>query len=274
MTFADPDWLGLWRELVERATRYDADAERSRHRAHRLEKDKPDPLVETVCRMLGPEQTVVEIGPATGRWTLPLARVVRRVTAIDSSPVMIQRLRHNVAEAGLDNVDIRKGAWEETDLEPHDAVLGSHSMYAASDLAAFVLSMQRASRRYCFLSLRVTSPAGVMAELSRQVHGHSHDSANFVIGYNALLSLGIFPNVLIEPAVKRWADDSLDAALRRAKRHLHLSEADTRWDAAIHETLARRLFAQDGGLRWPDWMRSALMWWEVEPEMNVGRGPA
>lgn len=264
MPFVDPDWLGLWRELVDDSLRHaDACAHAKAH-PHRLAKARPDPLVDFVCRMLGPEQTAIDVGAATGRWTIPLASVARRVTAVDPSPEMVEQLRHNVAQAGLQNVTIVQSAWEQAQLEAHDAVVSSHSMYGASDFAALVRSLQRAARKYCFLAIRLTSFDGVMGELCRKVRGHSHDSANAVIGYNALLSMGIYPNVLVEPVVRHWQDESHEAALLRARRHLLLTDADTRWDGWIAETLDQRLVLADGVYHWPDWMRSALIWWKVE----------
>jgi hypothetical protein len=60
--------------------------------------------------------------------------------------------------------------------------------------------------------------------------------------------------------VRVWTDSTLDAAVARAKRHLRLD--DDRHDAEIRHVLADRLALVDGAYRWPDGMRSALIWWD------------
>ena len=109
--------------------------------------------------------------------------------------------------------------------------------------------------------MRIPAHDGVIGELSERFRGGWHDSPNFIVGYNLLLAAGFHPNVLMEPKPGRhWIDPTLDHAVARAKRHLHLDDAGH--DAAIREILSRRLTFTDGSYRWPDGMRSALIWWE------------
>lgn len=55
---------------------------------------------------LNERSLVVDLGAGTGQFTIEAARVADRVIAVDISPVMVARLRNNVAAAGLPNVDI------------------------------------------------------------------------------------------------------------------------------------------------------------------------
>lgn len=52
------------------------------------------------------ESTVVDLGTGTGQFALAAARVCRRVVAVDVSPVMLDRLRAEVADAELANVEV------------------------------------------------------------------------------------------------------------------------------------------------------------------------
>jgi SAM-dependent methyltransferase len=49
---------------------------------------------------------VVEFGPGTGQFTVRVAPVCARVTAVDVSPIMLRRLSAKVRELALDNVDV------------------------------------------------------------------------------------------------------------------------------------------------------------------------
>jgi SAM-dependent methyltransferase len=54
---------------------------------------------------IGGGSTVVDIGAGTGQFTLAAAEVVRRVVAVDVSPVMLARLREKLAARGAGNVE-------------------------------------------------------------------------------------------------------------------------------------------------------------------------
>lgn len=199
---------------------------------------------------------MLDIGAGAGRYAIPFARVVRSVTAIEPSKRMAELLR----QSAMANLRLVEARWEDAEVEPHDAAFCSHAMYSSEDLVGFVRKMEAKARRVCFLVMRVPSHDGVMRELSIRIHGEPHDSPNFFVGCNVLYGMGIYADVAMEPSVRPWTDDSFDAAVDRARRHLAL-EGDTSWDDAIRETLARRLTLRDGRYYWPDGMRSALVWW-------------
>jgi len=55
---------------------------------------------------LGASSVVVDLGTGTGQFALTVAPTCRRVVAVDPSPVMLERLRRKIDEAGADNVEI------------------------------------------------------------------------------------------------------------------------------------------------------------------------
>jgi hypothetical protein len=105
---------------------------------------------------------------------------------------------------------------------------------------------------------------GIIGELSLSIYGHHHDSPNAIIAYNALYSVGIYANVLVESDIYRWADNTFEEAFARAKRHLRL-QSSTTYNTLIRDTLAKRLSLLNNCYVWPDGMRSALLWWSPSP---------
>jgi len=63
------------------------------------------------------EETAVDIGAGPGLLTLPLARLTRKVWAIDISPAMCALLRTRVAEQSLDNIEIAVASADRLPLE-------------------------------------------------------------------------------------------------------------------------------------------------------------
>ena len=82
-----------------------------------------------------------------------------------------------------------------------------------------------------------------------------------MIAYNALYTMGIDVNILVETSIVNWFNQTMEDAFIRAKRHLRIQMSDTTYDDLIHSTLKRRLNFSDGAYIWPDGMRSALLWW-------------
>jgi 16S rRNA (adenine1518-N6/adenine1519-N6)-dimethyltransferase len=65
---------------------------------------------------VGPDDTVVEIGPGLGALTLPLARAVRRVIAIEKDAALVQVLGAELLDAGILNVRVIHADVLATDL--------------------------------------------------------------------------------------------------------------------------------------------------------------
>ena len=270
------DWAALWRQLVEvRDARHaqrpagDQDPWRERARGfHRRVAERwarPDSSRDLMLSQIDGDTTVLDIGAGTGSWTILLARQARQVTAVDPSPGMLEVLRENVEAEGLNNVTIVQGAWPEVQVDVHDLSLCAHAMYGVADLPLFVRRMMAVTRRRCFLLMRAPVAGSVMAQAAQRVWGQPHDSPNFVIGYNVLMQMGIYANVLMENTGVwgAWTNASLEEAFEEMKSKLGLT-GPSEHDDYLRGLLEEHLTYQDGQWVWPPSMRSALVYWDVE----------
>jgi SAM-dependent methyltransferase len=275
------DWIQLWSELVRVQNCSYAHDKRLDQRDHWRERAqefdghvrrrwaKSDSSRTFIVAQLDalPGATVLDIGTGTGAWAAVLARHARRVTAVEPSPAMLQVLRSNLTSEKIANVEIVEDAWPQAQVGVHDFTLCSHSMYGLPDFAQFIQSIEAVTRQMCFLLIRAPTMDGVMAEAARRVWGHSYDSPNFQIAFNALLQLGIFPNVLMEDLGRwtPWVSDSLEDARAQIKRRLGLNQTSEH-DVFLVELLQRRLTCVDGKYVWPPAMRTALVYWHTQKE--------
>ena len=272
------DWCALWRELCEaqaRARRADPRVDAAdpwRHRAREFAAgvarrwSAPDSSRATVAAWLDahPGSSVLDVGAGTGAWAAFLAGRAGRVTAVEPSAAMVELMREGLAAAGAANVDIVARPWPDAAVGPHDVTLCAHAMYGAADFAGFVRGLERVTRRRIFLLLRAFDPEGIMAQAAMRVRGHPHDSPNYQVGFNALLELGILPDVSMEEGTwEPWCHAGLAEALADVKRRLGLLGTDEH-DAFLAELLERRLARTDAGYVWPRATRSALVHWDVE----------
>ena len=138
------DWLELWRELVI-ATSHSKNGELvSRYETHTRKRDeRPDPLLDFVLRNIDSQTTILDVGAGSGRWTIPLAKIARTVTAVEPSDAMRNALRQNLVFARVNNVEIIQSSWEEAIVQTHDVIVCVHTMYASPDLGSFVRKMEQ-----------------------------------------------------------------------------------------------------------------------------------
>lgn len=92
----------------------------------------PDELFDALVDLAGlePGDRLLEIGCATGKATLPLARRGFSITCIDPGPALVAAARHNLA--AFADVDVRLGRLEDADVADgaaYDVVLAATSWH-------------------------------------------------------------------------------------------------------------------------------------------------
>lgn len=258
------DWAARWRALVagrdaQRGTAgRDGDPERDpwadradRFAAYSNRLPADDPLLLRLRAALHPDDTVLDVGAGAGRYALPLARLARRVIAVEPSPAMRRHLAARVAAAGAENVEVAAGAWPAVETAPADLVLCAHVVYGVREIAPFLRRLDRAARRQCFVAIRVNQHPG-LPDLARALFGEERVRQPALLDlYNVLAALGIVADVAIGPASGgfRFADHGAAAAHYRDRLRL---PPDGPAAARLRAILAERLVREaDGRWRWP-----------------------
>ena len=104
--------------------------------------------IDTIQRLLGDNiNSLIEIGPGTGRFTLPMAKMVSRLTAIDFSEHMLSRLDYKLRELGIRNVRCIHGKWENTLVEPADGVVAVNAIYRMWDIRLSLRKMNESAKK-------------------------------------------------------------------------------------------------------------------------------
>ncbi len=106
-----------------------------------------DGLQTLLEALVHPGDTVLDVGAGTGRIALPLARIARRVTALDHSPAMLDVLRRKMIQQEVNNIQIVETTWQQAEVEPHDVVIAIWSLYRQSDILTALRKLVTATRR-------------------------------------------------------------------------------------------------------------------------------
>lgn len=279
------DWIKLWKELAEKQGPFWNQRKRSveneykwKYRAKEFDArvkerwSKPDPHRSFIISMISPlkDASVLDIGAGTGAWSILLAKVARKITAIEPSHDMRSLLRDKLKKERINNVEVLNGNWPIKDIESHDFTLASHSVYGCEDLPGFINAMNNTTRHTCFMLLRAPNPDGLMARAARQIWGQPYDRPNFQIAYNVMLQMGIFPHVLMEEK-GLWpgkTSKNFDEAYEKIKTRFGVNE-ESEHGAYLKDLLKENFKETKGKIQWPAEVRTGLIYWNTEQAHHI-----
>ena len=273
------DWITLWKELVEKQgpfwnckKRSEENMDKWKDRAKgfydRVKKRwlKPDPHRDFIISQISSvkDATILDIGAGTGAWALLLSKYVRKVTAIEPSYEMRHILEENIQKEGCNNIEVLDQFWPIPDIARHDFSLASHSVYGCENLHDFINAMTLTTKHTCFMLLRAPDYNGIMAKAANRIWGQPNDSPNFQVAYNAMLQMGLFPNVLMEENYMwpGWINENLDDAFDQIRSRFGL-EGESIHDPFLMELLNKNLREKDGKVQWPSELRTGLVYWNT-----------
>jgi SAM-dependent methyltransferase len=218
---------------------------------------------------LDPDYTVLDVGAGTGRLSVPIAKMVKQVKAVDQSRGMLSYLEENMAEEGLSNYKAIQKRWEDVelgvDLEPHDVVVASHSL-GMFDLQEAVAKMDAAANKYVYIF--TFAGRWFFDDQEEELWERVYDRpprrgggfrSDYMLLYNILHDMGIYANVEIKDTEHVQRYGSLDEAVERWKERREIPEEK---EPLLREYLAKNLESEDGdGLVFRRRTKSAMIWW-------------
>jgi len=97
-----------------------------------------DPFIQVLKEALRPADAVLDVGAGAGRYSLPIAPSVARLTAVEPSAGMRANLEEEAARRGITNVAVVATSWEDAEVEPHDVAFVANVLYFVKDAMGFV----------------------------------------------------------------------------------------------------------------------------------------
>lgn len=242
-------WRELQREAAARELRLDTEREVARWRRladrydrNALHTSAPD-FVAGVAALVQPGESVLEIGPGTGGFTLPVALRAGSVLGVDLSDAMRAALERKLAEAGNSNVRLIGGEWPDVEVQPHDVVLAVNSLYRVAEIGACIEAMTRVARRRVLVGWSVGHNPPVLPSLVDPAGTRGYrPGVTYIHLLLALHEMGIAADVAIH-RVRRWVRRG---SMEEATTGLLGVPDPTEVERREAEVLARRTFRPDG----------------------------
>ncbi len=269
------DWAARWRELVESretvgpggfeagGSRWEGRAERFARLTRGLDA-ATDPFVRALKAELQPGDAVLDVGAGAGRYSLPIAPSVARLTAVEPSNGMREAFAHEADRRGIRNINLVAGGWQEAKVEPHDVAFVANVLYFVKDAARFVEKLDAHARRACFILHRVEERAAEMAPLYAHVWGKPRPpEAGALDLFNLLFSMGIRANLELMPRPAPARFEKPEDAMREVRQSIELLADDTSHDDQIANFLRGFVTRREGVIEFPPGPQMAVISWRV-----------
>lgn len=226
--------------------------------------DYPDKVIAVMEPILKDCKSALDIGAGAGALAIPLAKRLKKVTAVEPAPAMIKVLKEESELQGLKNLNIIALPWEESNAEEHDIIICANLPSFVVDAPGF-LEQTRKLGRYIFHIQNVNPDKDKFfyKELYPIIFKKEYQKkVDYLDSYIQFHSLGIYANVnIIEYNFDQPFDD-LDEAVDFWKEYLGLETGE--FDDFLQDFLKSRLKKQDDGYLFVDKKKSAVIWWKEE----------
>ena len=252
----DPDWNEIWkqRQILQESTRTHDDTSHNWDRKENAERyarnaagEYDDRVQRTIASLpLATDARVLDIGAGPGVLALPVAPLVRDVTAVEPGAGMLEVLRRNAEQRGITNIACVQKTWEEVDpsrdlAPPYDIVIASLSL-TMHDIRGALAKMDAVCSGSVHLFWFADMPfwERMYADLWGPLHGrpyYSGPKADCLFG--VLYQMGIYPDVTMMPMAKEYrfgSREEMNAFFCR-----RFGAATTRQEGIVAEYLAPRI---------------------------------
>jgi SAM-dependent methyltransferase len=211
-------------------------------------------------------RSILDVGAGVGALTVPLARVVEAVTALEPSPAMLEELRANIARNRVPNVTCLPAAWGKTEVPAHDLILVANVAPVFDDLLSFLTTAEPLARRAIALVQNVGpgTEKFYFGELYPLLLGRPYPAREDYLRTVTLLhSLGIYANVQIIGYHFDQPFADLQEAADFWKEQMGLEDPEQ--ERQLIGFLQAKLQRVGARLVAPMRRQSAVIWWRVSP---------
>nr|WP_320010532.1 class I SAM-dependent methyltransferase [uncultured Desulfobulbus sp.] len=194
------DWNIAWQEALKQRSydRHDSDHWNQRAASFAQNASKSD-YADHFVRLLTPQPhwSVLDVGCGAGTLAIPIAPLVRRVTAIDFSENMIALLNAHCIEHGIANIHTRVTSWEDdwslAGIEQHDVAIASRSLVVDDLRTALSKLDSRARHRVYIASLVGDGPFD--RRIFDAIGRNLNRGPDYIYVYNLLHQMGIHAEI-------------------------------------------------------------------------------
>ena len=215
--------------------------------------------------ILDENDTVLDVGCGEGSITIPLSQKVKDITALDSSPKMLEYLQKRCEERDIDNIESKLMAIEDITYDAigdKDVIVCSRSLNGIVPIEKVIYELNKIANKYVFITLFGPENKKIEKDFDKELGIKTEDFPDYNYFFNILFNIGIYANVERFDLNNYREYDSIEEAMDNGKFRLDLYSDDEK--ERLRNYLKRILQKNSSGKYYnvkdkADWV---LIWWK------------
>ena len=260
----DVDWVAFWAEKL--ASKKDKNWDEAAAGFYRRTKkdDYNDALFSKL--ILDENDTVLDVGCGEGSITIPIAKKVKKVIGIDSSPKMLEFLKKRAEDNEISNIESILMPIEDisySKIGDVDVIICSRSLNGIIPIDKVLTELNKIANKYVFITIFGPENKKIEKDFDREVNIKTEDFPNYNYFFNILFNMGIYANIERFDLNNYRKYDSIEDAMDNGKFRLDLYSGEEK--KLLKEYLKRILSFDSETKKYyntkdkADWI---LIWWK------------
>ena len=256
------DWAGFWAERLEGKVNKDWDKAAPGFFKRTRKDDYQDALFDKL--ILDENDVVLDVGCGEGSVTIPLAKRVKKVIGLDSSPKMLEYLEKRANENNITNIETVLKPIEEItydEIGAVDVVVCSRSLNGIIPIEDVLAELDKIANKYVFITIFGPENKKIEKDFDKELGIKTEDFPDYNYFFNILFNMGIYANVERFDLNNYREYESIDEAMDNGKLRLDLYSDEEK--ELLRAYLERILTFEDGKYfnvkDKADWI---MVWWK------------
>ena len=260
----DVDWVAFWAEKL--ASKKDKNWDEAAAGFYRRTKkdDYNDALFSKL--ILDENDTVLDVGCGEGSITIPIAKKVKKVIGIDSSPKMLEFLKKRAEDNEISNIESILMPIEDisySEIGDVDVVICSRSLNGIIPIDKVLTELNKIANKYVFITIFGPENKKIEKDFDRELNIKTEDFPNYNYFFNILFNMGIYANIERFDLNNYREYNSIEEAMDNGKFRLDLYSGEEK--KLLKEYLKRILSFDSATKKYyntkdkADWI---LIWWK------------
>ena len=260
----DVDWTGFWAERL--ATKVDKDWDKAAPGFFKRTRKEDYQTALFDKLILDANDTVLDVGCGEGSVTIPLAKRVKKVIGLDSSPKMLEYLEKRAVENNVRNIESVLKPIEDIkydEIGDVDVVVCSRSLNGIVPIDEVLLELNKIANKYVFITIFGPENKKIEKDFDKEIGIKTEDFPDYNYFFNILFNMGIYANIERFDLNNYREYDSIEDAADNGKFRLDLYSDEQK--EQLKEYLKRVLtFDEETGKYYnvkdkADWI---MVWWK------------
>ena len=223
----DVNWTAFWAEKL--ANKQDKNWDEAAEGFFRRTRKEDYNTALFSKLILDKNDTVLDIGCGEGSITLHIAKKVKKVIGIDSSPKMLELLDKRAAENNINNIESRLMAIEDItydEIGDVDVVICSRSLNGILPIERVLKEINKIANKYIFITIFGPENKKIEKDFDLKIGKKTENFPDYNYFVNILFNMGIYANIERLDLNNYREYNSIEEAMDNGKFRLDLYNND------------------------------------------------